>query len=806
MGRASSAPQPAFVVGAGFMRTRRAAPVLSALLIALVALGGTGARRAAAQQAPGEAAAPGHITTVLHPGWNMVGWPGPATGAAELFDAIPALETALAWDASGQRYRSLSRGSAARTGLTRLTPGMGVWLRLGGDAAVEWRRPPPTEGALLPLRAGWNLVGWSGEDGAPVEAALARFGDLLVGASRWSAETRRYEHYRPGERAGASTLTELERGDALWVQLTGDALWWQSGASGVDFQFARGIAAAQRDRVRADTASVVAFFAEDYGVEPPELEVVFRPEVITWLGHSRASAWFGRIDVHTPSVDAVDAETLAHEYFHVLQFHLGDGALLDPLWLFEGAATYAADRYVRVGREGVDPEASHPGPADLEYHVSVLVRHDLPTLVEVEEPRPFYSYDSLAYSLGTLAVDWLVDHSTEGAIVDYYRRLGQRQAWEEAFEASFGIAADDFYEAFAAYRADIAPPLPHLGDESLDTVLVVGSGSAEHEAAARRLFAELQAFVERFGGGRPHLTVYIGDEASLAPVHRRLYGEEIPARFCSTGGVGFLLLTVDCPERFPLAVIAPYLRDVRDRLAPEPSLPEVAEGYDRRGPRWLHLAIEGYIHDAYRVATGHDEAAKLRETRIVMARRTTSALAEYGTAEDAESRGREWALGLGILAGEWLAERAGEAALLDYYRRLPASASWQEAFESAFGLPVEDFHDAFEHHRAGIAPPFVLHRVRGVLLDPGGAPAAGAWIAASMGEPSWEDTTHTAEDGSFDLLLRDGRHTLFVLLESTGCEIPVDAHLRAGGDVAVEGAGVTGVEIRLPEGSSCAGG
>ena len=34
----------------------------------------------------------------------------------------------------------------------------------------------------------------------------------------------------------------------------------------------------------------------------------------------------------------------------------------------------------------------------------------------------------------------------------------ESSTWQEAFEAAFGIAIDDFYEAFEEYRAEVAPP------------------------------------------------------------------------------------------------------------------------------------------------------------------------------------------------------------------------------------------------------------------------------------------------------------------------------------------------------------
>ena len=323
------------------------------------------------------------------------------------------------------------------------------------------------------------------------------------------------------------------------------------------------------------------------GWGPPELAVVFRPGLIAATGESIAAASRGRIFINTTFVSAVDAGVIAHEYFHTLQHDLGRrslGLATDPWWMREGAATYAAHRYVRVAVDGLDAEAPHPGPSGLTYDLVRLNRLGAPALAEVERPVPFYRDAPITYSLGLLAVDWLVDHSSEEAVVDYYRRLADEDSWQRAFEAAFGIAVEDFQQRFAAYRAVVFPPLPHLTDDSLDpVVVVVGDASPEQEAAARSRFADLQAFGERFGGGRAHLTVYIGDAESLEPVYRRFYVSSTPSRACSAGEGGFLILEPDCPERNPLAVIVPYLQALRGQLAPGSAVPQIAGDHERLG-------------------------------------------------------------------------------------------------------------------------------------------------------------------------------------------------------------------------------
>ncbi len=54
---------------------------------------------------------------------------------------------------------------------------------------------------------------------------------------------------------------------------------------------------------------------------------------------------------------------------------------------------------------------------------------------------------------------------------------------------------------------------------------------------------------------------------------------------------------------------------------------------------------------------------------------------------------------LSSVAAHWLADFAGEKALLEYFRLLPSAQTFYEAFEQAFGLTIEKFYEQFEAYR-----------------------------------------------------------------------------------------------------------
>ena len=228
--------------------------------------------------ASGQSSRPATITTVLHPGWNMVGWVGPETPASDLFDELPALAGIFAWDGEAGGYRHRARPIVHLLDPLVLIRGQGVWLYLDGDAPVEWTREASEDSVLLELRAGRNLVAWAGRDGTPTAQAVERFDDRLVRAWGWDAEAAQYQLYQPG--AASNSLTELNHGDALLVELTEDARWWQSGTAPPPVVFLGEFTDERKAEIGGWSDSGRAVFAERWGVEAP---------MTTYVGHPRGS-------------------------------------------------------------------------------------------------------------------------------------------------------------------------------------------------------------------------------------------------------------------------------------------------------------------------------------------------------------------------------------------------------------------------------------------------------------------------------------------------------------------------------------
>ena len=122
-------------------------------------------------------------------------------------------------------------------------------------------------------------------------------------------------------------------------------------------------------------------------------------------------------------------------------------------------------------------------------------------------------------------------------------------------------------------------------------------------------------------------------------------------------------------------------------------------------PGWLLQAIRGYAEQAFDATRGGSILEEIRTEQASLAASVTAALASLESVGDASAAGYQGARALAFLAGVRLAERAGETALFEYYRQLPASESWREAFAAAFGTSAADFHEAFEAYRDDAEPP-----------------------------------------------------------------------------------------------------
>ena len=389
--------------------------------------------------------------TTLRPGLNLAGWTGDGANAAALFDAIPRLNVAYAWDADAGRFRWAARDGSGD--LTAIAPGMGLWLALGGSQPALWTRPVRASNGLVPLREGWNFVTWAGRDGAPAREAFAGLDGVLTEARGWNAAAQRWETYSPYARN--SPLRALDRGSAYRVHLSAPREWWQLAPR---LEFLSGFPPARKAELRTAVDDVVAFFVQRFGVRIPGLTVQLDVE-----REERSCGSYGNKVIY---LQERCFASHTHEYVHAILMYYatveesgrwGDvrgrygDARRGPTWLSEGVADYWSHRYsAATGDRTYDDLLAR----------DIARAREAARLHEIERDMLAGGDKSANYSLATLAADWLVERAGEDALVGFYRERPSHPDWQTTFRAVFGMAVDDFYDAFAAYRAEVAPPLP----------------------------------------------------------------------------------------------------------------------------------------------------------------------------------------------------------------------------------------------------------------------------------------------------------------------------------------------------------
>ena len=402
------------------------------------------------------------LTTQLLPGWNMVAWLGPETPAPELFDAIPALRQISAWDSEEQRYRRALRTGTPPDGLRRLTVGMGLWLRVGGNEPVEWTRPLYEGHVLLSLRSGRNLVGWTGRDGASFAEAAGRVGDALVLASRWNAETQSYELFGPP----AKDSLRLNRGEAIWVELNDDARWWQwasfDGRAEPTLTSLGDVPDETEAAIGQQFQALQSFFRERFGDWPGDYRVDVAADwesaAPQYSRPSRESAacvhpfWPSKLLVILPCPQPLP-DYVARFHFQNVRERLAPGWNTTPsradgtpyhgaLWLNLGAERYVEYAYFTVA----DPETADQHRAWYEADAA-----------QTAEPLSSFETRTGASGMsgpGFLAAEWLTLRAGEAALFEYYGLLQFLPDWRDAFEMAFGLTVEQFYEAFALYRSE----------------------------------------------------------------------------------------------------------------------------------------------------------------------------------------------------------------------------------------------------------------------------------------------------------------------------------------------------------------
>lgn len=283
---------------------------------------------------------------------------------------------------------------------------------------------------------------------------------------------------------------------------------------------------------------------------------------------------------------------------------------------------------------------------------------------------------------------------------------------------------------------------------------------AERAVWVRELKSAQAFFHERFGAVASDFTAYFGDDrdaflAALTGVSD--WDAPLDCVGLAEDGAFFILLAgcrAELRERGgPIA--HEYFHILQRRLAGDGVFGDGGEAEEADAPlAWLVEGSAVYADVLHATERGRWSLAAQREG----ARLALSALEGGEEAIILKFSPYE----VGFLASDWLAVRAGERALLDYFR----FGSGEEAFERAFGMGVDAFLDAFRQHRREVAPPFT-RRIAGTVLGPDGEPVGNLQVVVQVELlDSFASVTGTITDaaGAFAFTGPEGGYTLGLVL------------------------------------------
>lgn len=347
-----------------------------------------------------------------------------------------------------------------------------------------------------------------------------------------------------------------------------------------------------------------------------------------------------------------------------------------------------------------------------------------------------------------------------------------------------------------ATETPAATPTREAAEAGEPTVTFWGEVPEEEQDALRARVADVVRFFdERFGVRVSDLSIHIaadneawgaalgGPVEPVAEVHKATYRD----------GALFVhaTQTFDWIERF-------YFEAFQE---------QVAEGRDL-GPEWLSEGAAMYVAHLFRHWRGEKTLADALALVTWMASFDQTPLEdlERWSPTAAELTGVETA-STATLAAQWLANRAGGAALVAYYEALPASESWQEAFEQAFGLSPEDAYEGIAAHRAAVL--VVRRTVTGSIRGPDDEPinASGLFVSAVHVDGSGSEGVTVARDGRFTIRPPDSTYRLQVTRYCPPDPVELGWYEEASGFttdeseatlIVVDGSDVGGIVIRLP--------
>ena len=420
----------------------------------------------------------------------------------------------------------------------------------------------------------------------------------------------------------------------------------------------------------------------------------------------------------------------------------GHGSVSSPRWLTEGMAILLSELALAEHR-GTDHSQKRKGWV-LQAEAIDLPLRDAETWPsgwagsvgpddELDEGRVVIN---CIYKCGYVAVELLASRVGLRKLSDYYmyletrmlpRRVSEkdypRPGWRVAFERAFGMPVEEFYVLFEEHRAAGFPdpnrPTP-TGPQAVDDYIVWKVGdevSPTAEAETRETVLAVHDYAVGIGMPRIDRPIFIflyHNLDSLAAAFEANTGEPTTeswywpefsqGKLTILAGRDWIAVTTSATRYQEWSPdtrkreLAGNLFDVYRRALTGIWQGTPRDAVDPEGPQWLRAGSREYLTYQVLRAPGPESCNLTRRRYARISESVDTPLSEAETSEDFWALGNSYAHG--FLAVELLAEQAGPESIMGYFASLRTGVTWHEAFESAFGMTVEEFYQLFDERSA----------------------------------------------------------------------------------------------------------
>jgi hypothetical protein len=161
----------------------------------------------------------------LHEGWNLVSVPlvPPDTNLNAVLSSIAGSYDAVQWydsQSGSWKHHHISKSSTLNT-LDMLDQRMGFWVHITehGGVVLEYSGFPPGANGAIPLKPGWNAVGYS--------ASGNYQRDMALNTVTWGIDVDAIWYFDFGNQTwrGIGSNDYLVQGRGYWIHATQDCVW-----------------------------------------------------------------------------------------------------------------------------------------------------------------------------------------------------------------------------------------------------------------------------------------------------------------------------------------------------------------------------------------------------------------------------------------------------------------------------------------------------------------------------------------------------------------------------------------------------